>query len=172
MEGHVPVCWQSRSFSLYPCHPAGPAVICAEKWFKKRAGFLRNASQKQFGLRIARYLNRFAVVSFSLVLFAIGPHFPLQLAGCGMKWFYDFSVSQAWLSLLHHLWHWRYKKKSPWESNDFKDFGGCPVGFEPTTFRTTIWRSNQLNYGHHVGFGIAKIRKIFFRAIVWDNFSW
>ena len=27
---------------------------------------------------------------------------------------------------------------------------GCPVGLEPTTFRTTIWRSNQLNYGHRV----------------------
>ena len=31
-----------------------------------------------------------------------------------------------------------------------KDFFGWLVGFEPTTFRTTIWRSNRLNYSHHV----------------------
>ena len=41
---------------------------------------------------------------------------------------------------------------------------GWVVGFEPTTFRTTIWRSNQLNYIHHVGYfflASAKVRVLF-----------
>ena len=33
---------------------------------------------------------------------------------------------------------------------------GWLVGFEPTTFRTTIWRSNRLNYSHHVGSSLSK----------------
>ena len=41
---------------------------------------------------------------------------------------------------------------------------GWVVGFEPTTFRTTIWRSNQLNYIHHIGYfflASAKVRVLF-----------
>ena len=33
---------------------------------------------------------------------------------------------------------------------------GCPVGFEPTTFSSTICRSNQLNYGHQDRLGLQR----------------
>ena len=36
---------------------------------------------------------------------------------------------------------------------------GWLVGFEPTTFRTTIWRSNRLNYSHHVSLSCFPFRK-------------
>ena len=36
---------------------------------------------------------------------------------------------------------------------------GWLMGLEPTTFRTTIWRSNQLNYSHHVLFVVLIFSK-------------
>ena len=47
---------------------------------------------------------------------------------------------------------------------------GWQMGFEPTVFRTTIWRSNQLNYSHHVSAFLkcgAKIWIIFESAKKW-----
>ena len=38
---------------------------------------------------------------------------------------------------------------------------GCPVGFEPTTFGTTIRRSNQLNYGHHFSKALQRYELFF-----------
>ncbi len=45
-------------------HPAPILYLpLIRKRFKKRAGFLPNAPEMQFGLRIARYFNRFSIFS-------------------------------------------------------------------------------------------------------------
>ena len=52
-HGHV-TNWRACRFYTEPVH-------LSEKRFKKEAGFLPNAPKKKFGLRIARYFNRFPI---------------------------------------------------------------------------------------------------------------
>ena len=52
-------------------------------------------------------------------------------------------------------------KKQP----EFRLFSvGWKIGLEPTTFGTTIRRSNRLSYIHHFAFALAKIRRICYSA--------
>ena len=43
-----------------------------------------------------------------------------------------------------------YITRNPARNESCRVYLGWKVGLEPTTFRTTICRSNQLNYVHHI----------------------
>ena len=60
-----------------------------------------------------------------------------------------FHVLRGWYSKAR--WGRRLIKNLPFYNRKERFLeAGWLVGFEPTTFRTTIWRSNLLNYSHHV----------------------
>ena len=68
-----------------------------------------------------------------------------------------------------------YNKKEEHSYRISSFLWGWLVGLEPTTFRTTIWRSNRLNYSHHVSAFLkcgAKIGIIFDTANFWRLFFW
>ncbi len=48
----------------------------------------------------------------------------------------------------------KYKKKKRLKSTVF--IGGWKMGLEPTTFGTTIRRSNRLSYIHHFAFALQR----------------
>ena len=56
----------------------------------------------------------------------------------------------------------RNKKTENWIS--ILRLRGWKIGLEPTTFGTTIRRSNRLSYIHHFAFALAKIRRICYSA--------
>ena len=77
----------------------------------------------------------------------------------GSGWYYFIIVAEISLKpaarlqllliqLLSSVRCWQRGIKKPYRKS--VRLSGCPVGLEPTTFRTTIWRSNQQNYGHHI----------------------
>ena len=58
------------------------------------------------------------------------------------------------------------QRKSPHKYLTYKDsLWGWKTGLEPATFRTTIWRSNQLNYIHHVCVSLTRCKDRYYLLI-------